>query len=414
LQNRTATYCPFYTLTISGDDRFSAANPTYEDRFTLKLSTVRSDYLEVWWQNPTTGANLLEYAGLLASVGSIVVNSLQGNDIIQVDANIAASFVIHGGEGMDDVKLIGKGASALLAFEFQGETGDDDLTIDFRNGDPLPLAGFNFNFIGGDGQDDTTVIEVGGAQRTGWFVDTFTDAVDLVSGGRPDSSASLDDQITLRAAVQVANLASARTYIFLPTGIYTLSVIGTGGDNQGDLDISKNVRIIGTGAGEAIISAAGLTTPNSDRVFDVVSPGVLDLSRVTLTGGKTRTTTGKHGGAIQVGNGGNLLLTESGLVGNVTVHGGHGGGIYFDATGGGTILRCVITSDAADDISGGIYLASSIGAGGSVTVTETVIVNNADDDGINPDVHAGTNRTFTSGGNNRLGNSAAGFGVLGD
>jgi hypothetical protein len=192
-------------------------------------------------------------------------------------------------------------------------------------------------------------------------------------------------------------------------------VIGTAGDNQGDLDISNNVRIIGTGAGEAIVSAAGLTTPNSDRVFEVVSPGILDLSRVTLTGGKTRTTTGKHGGAIQVGNGGSLLLTESALVGNVTVNGGHGGGIYFDATGGGTILRCVITSDTADDISGGIYLASSsIGAGGSVTVTETVIVNNADDDGINPDVHAGTNRTFTSGGNNRLGNSAAGFGVLGD
>jgi predicted outer membrane repeat protein len=226
------------------------------------------------------------------------------------------------------------------------------------------------------------------------------------------------NQVSLRAAIVNANLTtSTQKTILTPTGSYNLTLTGTGGDTQGDLDITQFVTIVGAGAGRSIVNAAGLGTTNRDRVFDVASGGALDLSRVTLTGGHTRTAAGKHGGAIQVGNGGTLRLDQSALVDNETESGGNGGGIYFAASGSGTITRSVITTDHADDISGGIYLLGSApGAGGTVKVGTTIIVNNTDDDGVNPDVFAETNRTFTSLGFNLLGNAATGFvnGVNGD
>jgi hypothetical protein len=219
-----------------------------------------------------------------------------------------------------------------------------------------------------------------------------------------------DGNLSLREAVNYANTAPDPTTICLPEGTYVLSLTGLGGTNQGDLDISGNVTIVGDGAGASIIDASGFGTTNRDRVFDVLGSANLTLSRLTLTGGHTRTAAGKHGGAIQVANTGTLVLDQSALVNNKTESGGNGGGIYFAASGSGTILRSVITTDHADHLSGGIYLAGSAPeAGGTVTVTETIVVNNSDEDGINPDVFADGNRTFTSGGKNRLGNATTGF-----
>lgn len=342
--------------------------------------------------------------------GEILIDSSLSSDLIEIDSDIAASVRIRGMVGDDQVKLKGVGASALRTFVYDGEVGNDTFTIDYQNGDPLPLAGFNFNFIGGDGTDNTTVIEAGGAQRTGYFVNTLTDAVDIsVGDGRADSNAATDDQTTLRAAVQEANFASAKTYAFLPTGTYSLSVAGTGGDSQGDFDITKNFTIIGAGAGVSVINAGNLAS--DDRIFDVTGAAVLNLSRLTLTlGDAPNVSTERNGGAIRVQNGGELNVDFSAIVGNITGHLGRGGGIYFDATGKGSITNSVITSHEADRDTGGVYLAGSApGAGGAVTVAKTVIVNNTDDDGINPDVFAETNRTFTSGGRNRLGNTATGF-----
>ena len=163
--------------------------------------------------------------------------------------------------------------AALRSFQFFGEGGNDNLTINYQSGDPLPLPGFQFNFDSGLGTDNAFVIEANGTQRIAYFVNLFTDGADIAVGnGRADSSAAADDQTTLRSAIQEANFASVRTYIFVPAGTYTLTLSGTGGDTQGDFDISKDMTIIGTGAGSTIIDASGLVTVN-DRIFDVQNGG---------------------------------------------------------------------------------------------------------------------------------------------
>ncbi len=165
---------------------------------------------------------------------------------------------------------------------------------------------------------------------------------------------------------------------------------------------------MGSGAGASIINALAI----DDRIFDLIGTGILNLSRVTLTLGDASNTTGqRNGGAIRVQNGGHLDLAYSAIVGNDTGHRGSGGGIYFDATATGAIKASVITVNSADEEPGGVSLADSApGAGGAVTVETTIIVNNTDaDGGVNRDVFAGANRTFTSLGNNRFGNETTGL-----
>jgi hypothetical protein len=391
------------TLTVIGDDGNSATN----DVINVTLFEDNEDFLVV-----EVNGNI-QFAGLAAGVDEIEIYGVAGTDTIQIHADIDADFEIHGGDGGDGVTLVGKNASALGKFEFFGDGGNDTFTIDFRMGDPLPRAGFDFDFNGGDGEDNASVIEVGGGDPLkAWFVNMSADAADLTAtGARPDSSSQPDDQITLRAAIQEANraAATAKTYVFLPTGTYSMSVPGTGADAQGDFDITKNVTIIGTGAGEAIIDASGLVTV-TDRIFDVLGGGTLNLSRVTLTGGTTRDATNEqHGGAIQVRAEGMLHLNESALVGNQTVTTGDGGAIYFWPDGGGTITDSVITDNEASDATGGIFLASNPPGDDDVTLTGTIVALNRDGNtAFGTDVHASGTRVFTNSSNNLLGNETGG------
>jgi hypothetical protein len=339
--------------------------------------------------------------------GEILIDSSLSDDLIEIDASIPASIRIRSMLGNDKVLLKGNGTSALRSFVFEGEAGNDTLTIDYTNGDPLPQAGFNFSFIGGDPNDaandtdDTKVIEtVGGPQLTAYFVNTFTDAVDPSVGNlRADTNAAFDEQITLRAAIQEANAATGPTYIFLPNGTNVLSVSGSGADSQGDFDITKNVKIIGTGAGLSIINAGPLAT--DDRIFDV-----------TGTLGDAPNGTGQRdGGAIRVQNGGQLDLSYSAVVANVTGQSGDGGGIYFAATGKGSIKSSVITVNEASDTAGGLFLAPATqqNSNYAVTLKDTIIAKNTDGSGSWTDIYVGTNRILTSQGNNLVSPHTSGY-----
>jgi hypothetical protein len=217
-------------------------------------------------------------------------------------------------------------------------------------------------------------------------------------------------QTTLRATIREANAATTAKSIYVGRGMYHLTLAGTGGDDQGDFDIAKNVTILGAGAGVSVVDAGSLVPP--DRIFDIASAGVLNLHGVTLTlGDPPNGASHRDGGAIRVQNGGQLHLFQSAVVGNSTGNNGDGGGIYFGATASGTIDRSVIAVNVGDDETGGVYLAahtSTTGAG-AVTVAKSIIAKNTDNDGTSADVYAGTNRTFISGGNNRLTQGGYGF-----
>jgi predicted outer membrane repeat protein len=203
-------------------------------------------------------------------------------------------------------------------------------------------------------------------------------------------------QTTLRAAITEANAAGAARSIYVGRGTYNLTLNGSGGDTQGDLDITGNVTIVGAGAGATIINAGTLTTP--DRVFDINGANrSLHLSRVTVTGGNTSSfggTTGIGGGISVIGASAALTLNDSAVVGNTGKS--FGGGIYSQGTT--TITRSVIA---------GNHLASSVNGGGGVYATlgtvsigSTIIANNTATAG--PQDIYGTDPYWTSQGNNLL------------
>jgi hypothetical protein len=156
-----------------------------------------------------------------------------------------------------------------------------------------------------------------------WVISSNQDALD--PGTLGDVHVDLDSavagyQVSLRAAVQDAN-AGAGGWIYVPRGNYKLDREGSNGVEAGDLEITKSVIIVGSGAGSTIIDASGLETlggpPTNDRIFDVqgVDASFL-LDRVTLTGGKAPNDINEHGGAVIVRSGASFYLTESAVVDN--------------------------------------------------------------------------------------------------
>src|SRR3972149_4314209 len=106
--------------------------------------------------------------------------------------------------------------------------------------------------------------------------------------------------------------------ILLSTGTYVLTRADNGNENSsstGDLDITSNVVIQGTGADKVIIDGTMLT----DRIFQVFSAKVT-LTGVMLKGGKVRDT----GGAIN--STGVLAIQNSAIT--AASAGTDGGGIY--------------------------------------------------------------------------------------
>jgi hypothetical protein len=177
------------------------------------------------------------------------------------------------------------------------------------------------------------------------------------------------------------------------------------------------VVIIGTGAGETVIDASPLRSPQSsfsDRVFEVANFASLELRDLTVTGGRAPAGSGtnqQHGGAILVRNAGLLTVENSAIVDNeANTSTGNGGAIYFENYSGGYIRNSVITGNRAGNSTGGVYLEGQQPPVSSVVVGRTIIVDNTDNLTTSvDDVFAGAYRSFSTEGNNRLGNAGYGF-----
>ncbi|MFQ5936823.1 MAG: CFI-box-CTERM domain-containing protein [Acidiferrobacterales bacterium] len=225
---------------------------------------------------------------------------------------------------------------------------------------------------------------------------------------------------TLRAAIQEANALAGSDSVVLGTNTHTLT--GAAGDDlalSGDLDITEDVTITGTGTANTFIDGGGV-----DRVLDVDpsaagvtvtisaltirdgnvpgesgggirNRGTLDLQNTTLStnisgidGGAllnlgTLTLTNVtvsgndatgNGGGVFNGSGSSLTMTASTVSSNdVTAIGSDGGGIY-NANGGSLIVtNSTITDNTANDSGGGIFNDSSA----TITLTNGTISNNA-------------------------------------
>lgn len=166
--------------------------------------------------------------------------------------------------------------------------------------------------------------------------------------------------VSLRSALQTANLSPLADVIILPAGTFNLTIFGSGENNAatGDLDIRRNVTIKGAGAGKTIIDGEA-----RDRVFDILG------ATVTISG-----MTIQHGAA----NDGGGLLNEGGKVtiSNVTFQSnfafGQNGSNGLQGAGGVSIgTKGGAGQDGTDARGGGVLNAS-----GSVTITGSSFTQN--------------------------------------
>ncbi|HEX8201469.1 MAG TPA: hypothetical protein VF590_13370, partial [Isosphaeraceae bacterium] len=210
-------------------------------------------------------------------------------------------------------------------------------------------------------------------------VDLFTD--------ENDGNLSPGD-VSLREAIQWANSNPGPDRVLLQAGTYTLSLAGANEDAgaTGDLDIARDVDIIGAGRNATIINANRL-----DRIFDLdgtTTAGALrvTITGMTLTGGLTPTrvanyATGNDGGAIDVYRS-SLFVTDCILRDNTTGPGafsGNGGAIALTSTGTLTVTNSVITGNVTGDSQGSGFAGGGggiYGNGANITIIDSVISNN--------------------------------------
>ena len=114
------------------------------------------------------------------------------------------------------------------------------------------------------------------------------------------------EQVTLRAAVQHANVTVGADVISVPAGLYKLKLKGSDEDAAatGDLDLTEDVTIEGEDKATTIIDAKKL----KDRIFEIFPDVSVVASGLTLRGGKAK---GEQlgGGAFRVD--GTLDLSQS-------------------------------------------------------------------------------------------------------
>ena len=151
---------------------------------------------------------------------------------------------------------------------------------------------------------------------------------------------------SLREAVLAANTAPGDDLIVLPEGQFRLAIAGPGENAgaTGDLDLTGNVAVAGSGARLTSIDAEGI-----DRVFDVASGVTAQISELTMTGGQT-----PDGGA-GIRNAGTLTLFRDAVSGNGTS--GDGGGIQSSTTL--TVTQSTVAGNHARD-GGGISFSGSM------------------------------------------------------
>jgi hypothetical protein len=176
---------------------------------------------------------------------------------------------------------------------------------------------------------------------------------------------------TLRAAVMKANhTGGVGATIMVPSGIYslTISVIGSDGEEEGDLNLttpttsgSPVITIIGAGASTTIIDANQL-----DRVFRVLANRTATISGITIRDGYF-TGANAFGGGIY--NQGSLTVSDAVIMLNHST--ALGGGIWN--SGSLILMNSTISQNTADSSGGGIR--NDVGS--VVVINSTLSQNNS-------------------------------------
>jgi len=200
---------------------------------------------------------------------------------------------------------------------------------------------------------------------------TVTTTTDELSAGNGNCS--------LREAIMNAN-NNNNTYsecgtgtagldtVNVPTGIYTLTIAGTGENlnARGDLDVvtdTAGILLNGTGplSSSVVINANGI-----DRVIHAASGVALHVNNLTIRGGSV---SGGLGGGASFG--GTASVTGTTFLSNTTTN--NGGGAYFNSTA--TVTGTTFSGNTASNSGGGVWF------NGTATVTGTTFSGNTANSG---------------------------------
>lgn len=218
-------------------------------------------------------------------------------------------------------------------------------------------------------------------------VDIFGDVVS------PDGSCSLREAI-VAAGLDISGygcnlVGGGPDVIYLDTGTYALTRIGTGEDTglTGDLDITDTLAIVGNGPEQTIIDATGLI---SDRVFHIHSTtATVVISGVRIIGGNLGIETNNRGGGIY-NDGAELILINTIVEANAAAgDDSKGGGVFVDGGSvrieGGQILSNSATYggglgilSAQAGLNDSQILSNSASFGGGVDVSIGVVTQTGD------------------------------------
>ena len=335
--------------------------------------------------------NLAEYQD---EIDSWSAHLTEDSDLFIYGCNLAET-----GEGQELIDSISKLTGADVAAS-DDLTGHEDLGGDWE-----------FEYIVGVVETDLA-FSVDALQN--WegtlasvTVTTLDDVVDRTATSVANlvNNPGADGVISLREAIIASNANADADVIFLGAGVHTLSLTGSG-EEGGDLDINRDVQIIGLANGSTVIDASGLTDPNTmigERVFEVANNDAT-FQYLTITGGNDGTTDG--GGGIRV-RGSSAVIVD-----NVVVTGNHSAGSGGGITNAGTltVTNSTFSFNTTERDGGGI----SSNDGQIVLNNVTLSGNEAVDEGggvfiVNGSSHDLTNVTVS--GNEA--NDGGGFAVAG-
>jgi CSLREA domain-containing protein len=176
---------------------------------------------------------------------------------------------------------------------------------------------------------------------------------------------SCNTDCSLREAVRAANAAAGANTIIVPAGTYTLTRMGSDDTAvAGDLDLTDEVTIIGSGATSTIITSG---SGWNQRIVHVLTTNAT-LENLTLQNGYD--SAASNGAAIKTIDSA-LMLADVILKDNYTA--GGGGAIYMSG-GSLDIMNSAIINNSADVDGGGIYIYNNSGA---VALTNVTISGNS-------------------------------------
>jgi hypothetical protein len=188
----------------------------------------------------------------------------------------------------------------------------------------------------------------------GVTVDTFTDS--NAPAFRACTSSAND--CSLRGAISLSNATTGGIgTIFIPAGIYTLSIPGAneGINETGSLDIMNTVTLQGAGAGSTIIQAGTSAENGIDRVFFIsMVSGNVNMNDLTVRWGRVSSGGGGGAGIYHEFNDCILLLERVSIEENHVTVEAAGGGIL---SGGALTIRdsLIMNNSTVSHEGGGIY-----------------------------------------------------------